>query len=107
MLIFRLPPKIRHVLHTVLPMYSSIQSTFLCIISTQGVFQLSVRVTDDDIFFDDDVDTINYDMRLEVNTNFTEPQRAIGESNNGVMELSFRVTCDPGFIGENCATSKL
>lgn len=43
-------------------------------------------------------------MLLPLRSSFTPSQSIPGDFNDGSIELSFRVQCDPGFIGDNCTS---
>lgn len=72
-------------------------------VTMQGAFLLFVQVIDDDdLTGDDHVDDIFIEMSLATSSLFTAPQTFVGSSNNARLELSFRVQCSPGFMGEDC-----
>ena len=41
---------------------------------------------------------------LSLNSSFTDPESFPGEFNDGSIQLSLRVQCDAGFIGDNCTS---
>ena len=61
-------------------------------------------VIDDDVFSDDDVDHIYFEMSLSPMSPAITLQQT-GTLRNGRLEASFRVQCSLGFTGENCTGS--
>ncbi len=70
----------------------------------QGAAQLFIQVIDDDTYSSDDhVDDIYIEGLLAPSDVFTEYDTYIGQYSNSRIQLRFRVQCDTGYYGFNCA----
>jgi hypothetical protein len=72
--------------------------------SPQGGFQFYIRVSDEDVAFDDHVDDVYADVSLSPSSSFTSVRTFTGDHGNSRIALSFRVRCSANYYGSNCAT---